>query len=460
MLGLLAALAAPALAADVLVPEATPRSLDDFAVASLFYQLVVDAAREQGVDLEDADAIRKWAKAAGDGCYDNDACPGTLWSLTDARLAVVMSVGRTPAGLDVDVRLHGADDPAPFKVLRQQVAPGEEQAFASTVATAVKDALPLFPTRPKPLSLDEEEPEPTPPPEEEPEVAEVATPEPPPVPEAPPIRAVDDAEERRKMGVPAATYLAYKASGMPRAEWLEKARVRSGKVFVELGGGWAMGDVDRGYGVRVGVVRQGDTDDFVQEGISEWSGDGAGQAPGFFAAVGYAPTWFLETSVAGGGQFGQKHLSTGWECVIPEECEDDPTTPEDDTLSVYAPPSVQALQLVIEPRVRVVPLPTGVVKPYALVAFTLLYHDGFEVQDLEVIDYPDADGGASFGVTGGLGISIDAAAPFSFFAEVPATLLLSGDERVSTDPSLTQKPEPLEGVDTLIRFCGGISVRM
>jgi hypothetical protein len=453
MLPLLATLALPARAADVLVPEATPRSLDDFAVASLFYQLVVDATREAGIDLDDGEAIRAWAKAAGDGCYDNDACPGTLWPMTEARLAVVMSVGKAPGGLEVDVRLHGADDPTPFKVMREVVAPGGEQAFADKVAATIDEALPLFPTRPKPMVMDEEEvapvaekPEAEPPPEK-PDFS--AATELPPRPDEP-VRRVADDEERRKMGIPGHSYLAYKASGLSREDWTHKARVRSGKVFVELGGGWGMGDVDRGYGVRVGLVEQGEGN-FTQDGVSVWSGDGLGQAPGFWGAIGYAPTWFLETSVAGGAQLGQKYLSTGWECP-PGECVEDTTT--------FSPEPVQAVQLLVEPRVRIVPLPTGVVKPYLLVAFTLLYHDGFQVEDLEGIDYPDRDGGASFGATGGLGISIDAVAPFSIFAEVPATLLVSDDEYVSTDPGLVQKPEPLEDNDMLLRFHGGITVRL
>src|SRR5436190_19037289 len=116
---MLLGLVAIAGAADVLIPEATPRGLDDFSVAFLFYEMVVDAARKEGLDYEDAEVIRGWAGPEGDGCWDNDACPANLWDRTSARLAVVMSVGATDAGLEVDVRLHNADESAPFKVLRE-----------------------------------------------------------------------------------------------------------------------------------------------------------------------------------------------------------------------------------------------------------------------------------------------------------------------------------------------------
>ncbi|MFN7144706.1 MAG: hypothetical protein ACK4YP_13100, partial [Myxococcota bacterium] len=164
MLGLLALLA-PAHATDVLFVEATPVTLDDFSVAGLFYGMVLSAADEERLDYEDADAIRKWAGKDADTCWDNDVCPANLWDRTDARLAVVMSVGQEADGLKVEVRLHGVDEVAPFKTLRETVGPGEEFEAAARIAAAAADALPLLPPR-RPSGVLVIEDEVVPPPED------------------------------------------------------------------------------------------------------------------------------------------------------------------------------------------------------------------------------------------------------------------------------------------------------
>ncbi len=487
MLGLVA-LFAPAQAADVLFVEATPATLDDFSVAGLFYGMVVSAAEEQGLDYQDADAIRRWAGTDADTCWDDDACPSNLWDRTDARLAVVMSVGTTASGLVVQARLHGVDETAPFKVLKETVPPGGELEVAERIARAAADALPLLPVR-KPVSgpVLVIEDEVVPPPEDLPDPDERELPDEPDTPAGrpdagagrakvddrrPPDRdAVPDRpagradprrdrdgedslrehlrteEDRRRMGVPAPAYARYEASGLSREEWLAKARVRAGRAFLELGGGWGIGDVDRGYGVRLRIEESGDT--FETVGTSSWEGAGAGAAPTFGFTLGYAPAWYLDTSVAVAVQYGTKYLDTGWEC--PAQC--------DPAASEYVHDPVGAVQAFVEPRVRFYPVATGVVKPYALVAFSVLLHDGFEVPDPDFVDYPDAPAGASFGPTGGLGLAIDPVARVTIFGEVPATLLLAqpvtrADGEVSLDPGR------LEGGGYVVRFVGGIAVRL
>lgn len=449
---------APALGADVLVPEATPRDLSDFAVASLFTQMVVDALGEEGVALDDADAIRTWAGRDADGCYDSDGCPGRLWERTDARLAVVMNVGQADGGLDVDVRLHGADEVPPFKVLHEVVTPGEEQAFATAVARAVRDALPLLPERPPPpaaiqledgVVLTPGKKKPTELPQDE--LGAKAPPVPPDDtdPDDRPPR-YDEEDERRHMRIPAGAYRRYQASGLDQRDWLRKARVHAGRAHLEIAGGWGLGDVDRGYGVRVRLAAEGDA--FTTAGTSTWEGAGAGAGAGGWFAVGYAPTWFLETSLAGGVQWGKKYLNTGWECDPPERCTEAQSESPVDT--------VDAVQGVIEPRARFYFVPTGPVKPYALVAFTLRLYDGFPVEDLDHVDYPDAAGGASYGPTGGLGLMIDPTSRFSIFLEAPFTYLLSPSGLVRDDGSVTQVPQALEASGYYFRAVGGIAVRL
>lgn len=486
MFGLLALLAR-AHATDVLIVEATPSTLDDFSVAGLFYGMVVTAAEEEGLDLQDADAIREWAGADADTCWDSDACPANLWERTDARLAVVLSVGQVPGGLEIGVRLHGADEAAPFKVIRETVGPGEELAFAGTVARAAKDALTLLPAR-KPNGgpvlviedevilpdddlpdLDADNPPPRrtsdrttdrtdrdrptdrsgdrPPVRKPKPVGRDAVYRTAPEPDSKVRVLLGEDEERRKMGVPKGAYERYKASGLSREAWLASARVRAGHGFLEIGGGYSVGDVDRGYGVRLRIEETGDA--FSTVGTSSWEGSGRGAAPSFGFALGYAPAWFLDTSVAVAVQYGRKYLDTGWECL--QAC--DPPATE------YVHDPVSAVQAFIEPRLRVYPVATGVVKPYALVGFSVLLHDAYEVPDPDFVDYPDAPAGAAFGPTAGLGIAIDPISRFTIFTEVPGTLLLTPAKTVE-DGEVTLTPGTLESGGFVVRFVSGIGVRL
>ncbi|MDP2305974.1 MAG: hypothetical protein Q8P18_08095 [Pseudomonadota bacterium] len=477
MTGLLALLG-HAQAADVLFVDATPVTLDDFEVAEELYGMVVTAAKNEGLSFDGVDAIRTWAGEDGDTCWDVDACPANLWDRTDARLAVVLSVGQSPSGLEVGVRLHGVDEAAPFKVIRETVAPGQEGAFARTIARAARDALPLLPDRKPvgggPILVIEDEfvegdeperrPDPDPDPRGDPDPADTkpdrtdGRPDRPPRSERDPradrppsdqaVRARLRADEdRRRMGVPAGAYARYEASGLSREDWLKAARVRAGHGFLELHGGYGLGDVDRGYGVRLRIEEQGT--DFETLGRSTWEGAGAGGAPTFGFALGYAPAWFLDTSVAVAVQYGTKYLNTGWEC----------TALCDPPASEYVHDPVRAVQAFVEPRLRLFPVATGVVKPYAIVAFSVLLHDGFQVPDPDFVDYPDSPAGASLGPTAGLGIAIDPISRITIFAEVPGTLLLT-PARTGSDGEVALAPGRLVSGGYVVRFVGGIGIRL
>jgi hypothetical protein len=521
-----------AYATDVLVPEATPRDLDDFSVAYMVYDMVVQSARDAGVDLQDAEQIRAWAGKRADGCFDEPACPGNLWALTDARLTVVMSVGQSAAGLDVEVRLVGADDPTPFKVLKQTVPPGGEPAFAAQVAKAIREAVPLLPRRPAPkrpapkvVDLDEDDDAPK---RTTPKAVVDADEDAPKRTSKPTVDLDDDEDmeihpggssssrdtarsggssrssgsrtgdgssrttsssrpststsasrsssssrtssssgssrstgahttarsaaadeaERRKMGIPRVAYERYRASGMERDRWLDAERVRTGHVTLELGAGWAMGDVDRGYGVRVGLEKQGA--DFEPATTSTWVGAGSGSGLHGWLGVGYSPAWWVETSLVVGVQYGRKHLDIGWECP-PTECQ--PSSWE------YTYDPVVAAQMVVRPRARFFPTATGVVKPYLLVAFDVGLYDGFAVSNPDVA-YPAVDGGVSYGPTAGLGVNIAPIPALSLFVEVPGTLELSPATRVSLDSTLRQTPGELTASGYVVRAVAGLSVRM
>lgn len=470
------ALIAPAEATDVLLVEATPAAVDDFSVAGLFYSMVVSAAEERGLDFEDGDAIRRWAGADADTCWDVDSCPANLWDRTDARLALVMSVGRGEGGLVVAVRLHGAEETAPFKVLEELAGPGEESAVAARIARAAADALPLLPERPPidgPVLVIDDEIVPGPPTRDRDRVVDDGpddrpaggTPERPERAPKPPagdgrdgrsprelreaqllrerLRADDD---RRAMGVPVGAYVRYQQSGLSRKEWLTKTRFRAGRGYLELNGGWGIGDVDRNYGVRLRIEESGGA--FETIGTASIEDARVGAAPNFGVTMGYAPAWYLDTSVSLAFQYGRKYLDTGWEC--PERCDEGSAEQRYD---------VSAVQGVIEPRLRLYPVATGVVKPYGLIGFTVVVHDSYAVPDTSLVDYPDAPGGASFGPSAGLGLAIDVVSRVSIFGEVPATLLMSGPAATESG-TVELQPDAFPSSGYYVRFVGGIAVRL
>lgn len=253
-------------------------------------------------------------------------------------------------------------------------------------------------------------------------------------------------EQRARLGVPWGDYAKFKESGLDEAAWLKKANVHAGRAFIEVAGGYAIGDVDRGYGVRVALDGSLDV-----VGQSAATGAGAGAGAMGRVAVGYAPAWFIDTSVAFGLQTGRKYLNTGWECE--DAC--DPATFED----TY--PAVDASQLTIEPRVRAYPVATGLVKPYAVAGFHVTVFDSFHIPDEnQVVKYPDAEGGAAFGPTVGLGVLIDPVAPVSVMLEVPFTLQLNDGSYANIDDSLTLEPQVLDKNGWILRFVGGVSVRL
>ena len=255
--------------------------------------------------------------------------------------------------------------------------------------------------------------------------------------------------ERAQMGVPWGDYTRFKASGLDQKAWLERAQVHTGRGYVEIGGGYALGDVDRGYGVRVGI-----NDQFENTSVSTWTGAASSASGGGVVgriAVGYVPAWFLDTQVAVGIQSGQKHLNVGWYCGA--ACK--PTSDETE----YA--AVDATQLTIEPRARILPLATGLFKPYGLVGFDISLYDSFHIPDENSdVQYPDAAAGAAFGPTVGAGVMVDPMSPISVVFEVPFTYILSDGTASDIDEGLSLTPITREKSGWVLRFVGGVQVRL
>lgn len=465
MLALLLALAAPARAADVIFPEATPVSLDDFSVAYLVYDMVLGEVAQGMYVVEDGDTIRKWAGPDADGCFDNDACPGNLWARTDARLALVMAVGAEGDRTRITVKFFAWDRAEPLRVVEDSIPQGTEVAFAKNLAFTTAEVL----SEVSPRAAEAPEPKPAPAPREvtprEP-VVDLDEPEEPrsraarepeeeeerPSSSRPPsrptsARAAAEAEaDRRALGVGKRGYAAWKASGDDIDTWRRDHRVRAGRVHLEAGGGYAMGNTDRGYGVWV----QLDTVEGTLEttAASTWEGAGEGGGGTGWAGLGYSPTWFLEVAAQAGVVQGRKYLEAGWEC---DDC-----TPASDEVP-FDP--VVGTQLWVSPRLRVHVIPTGFIKPYLLGGLDLSFYDGF-VAETTNISFPAAQGGFAYGVAFGGGVAVDAAPDLSLFAEVPYSLTMSPVWRSYDDPAVATQPAGLTSGAGVLRIVGGVTVHL
>lgn len=525
-------------AADVLLPEATPSSLDDFSVASMVYDLVLNEISGGMYRVEDAERIRAWAGKDADGCFDTPECPGNLWDRTDARIALVLGVGQAEGGIEVTARFYDAVHTEPIHEVKDTIPTGTELAFAKDLAMALSETIATVPARgtastgrkssppsvPVATTRVDEAPavssaEPAEPPEEERprKSTKKADPEPPPADEEEelarprraedhddspvtkerkPSRVVDEEEddipdfnpkddrpkdeeeeervdaaereveekdlpstrelsrdaakaeaERAAMKIPEGAYQRYVASGLSQDDWRKAARVRKFGFFLEAAGGYALWDTDRAYGVWVDLDEQ--DGNYVTTAASTWEGSGTGPDGGggavLFGTAGLTFTWWFEGSVSAGIQQGRKYLEAGYECSACEES----------VVEVAFDP-VTGTQFWIQPKLRFIPVVTGVVKPYVLVSGDIALYDGF-VPDTEVVDFPNAEGGLNWGVAGGLGLFVDAVPHLSFFAEVPVSVTLSPLWRSYDDPGVATQPEGIPGKGAVLRLLGGVS---
>lgn len=485
-------LAAPARAEDVVIPDPTPRDVTDLSLAYSLQQLLVDALGSGGVDVVDGDTLKTWAIEGLDSCAESATCPGNVWPATDARIAVVLLVGREKAGIYVETRFYGADDADPFKVYRDSVKDGGEPAWSRDTARHVRDALKLLaprkieqpelrrrgtagPVMSDAKDQDEDLPRVEGPPDDPDDtdggvssgvvgpIEDLDDPS-----EEPPARGTpgdrrtgpgDGAGSRpdvrgsydaalARLHLPAYARKRYEQSGLPLEVWRDRARVRTNQFMLEFQGGVGVGAVDRGYSVQALILKDAaSSTGFRTEATSTWQGAGAGTGAAASVAIAYAPTWWLDMGVLVGAQLGRNRLSANWEC----DC-DQVGTP-------LQPDPARAVQALVEPRVRLRPVAIGVAKPYVMLGFTTMLRDGIAVPDGSVVTYLDAPGGASFGPMGGVGLSFDATDFFTIQIEAPVTYLLpegSGDDLDARVPTL---PAQLEGTPLLVRPTAGVAVR-
>lgn len=461
--------AAPALAGEpILVPDFTPASTTEFAIAFMLQQQVADALRAHGHIVLDSHAVAPVVGESIAACAEVPGCPFAALQQLPARSAVVGRVARNADGvLNVFVAAYERGDSRPVDTREIEVVGGDEGAIAESVAVMVDDMLSLLgpgssndlvaavalieaadaPVAPPP------DPDPDPGPGLLPPIGETR----PPPPDLPtnlspvvapvavdwtraPLDTLLEGSTLKPMHLVGAEG-AFRRARRPPREWARRAMPHAGRAIVELRGGFTSGDVSRHADIRVALA-------FDRTIASEWFQEGPvyGQQPRGTLFVGYAPSTWVDFGVAGGLQYGERSISTGWTDV--------------DGNSGSGEDGVPAVQLLLEPRFRLYLVPLGPVKPYLVAGAELRAFDPYNVIDSDV-DYPNPPGGSYGGPMGGGGLVIDAGPVVGLFAEGTYTRLLGVRANAAGQGEKPDgTPDPPRGEGYAVSIVGGLQFRI
>ena len=423
---------------DILIPHFFSKDGVDAATLSGFENQMVDELRRLGANVVDPMTLETEYPAFINNCYTSQVCVERMLNRAGAKMIVVASIDNGEVGYNVSLRYFRKSDPAPLQVLVEKDL--TEDKMNDFWVSAGQEANVLFEMLP---SITESQPK------TDPKVVYI---NPDPVkPKAPP-KTLDD--DTRLRGLPKKLQDDYLNSPFEVSEWLKVQRIRANNVLVEIHLGVSFGDVVRRYDTRIGLNPQLQTYGIYEN--DSWITGGPGVNMG--GSIGYAPTWWLETSIYGGVVLYQKELSTGWEVQ-----ESPGVVIEED--QVFYDPATSAVGQ-IEPRIRLFMAPSGPVKPYIMGAAFIRIFDGYNPPQLEAVNYSFRPGGVHVGATGGIGLAFDSYSPVGVFMEVPYTYLLNAADysrlEISSntpDNTITSAPAPAEFTNQIIAFKVGMSLR-
>nr|MBA2320832.1 hypothetical protein [Deltaproteobacteria bacterium] len=151
LLGLIAlAVPSSAFAAEpLLVPEFTPASPGDFALAGMLGGQVRDRLLADGHIVLTEEIVSPIIGTELQNCAARPGCPSDVLPRLPARLAVVTLVGRgSDGGLVGYVRLFVGADPRPALGRDLAILPGQEELFVDQVSAAVRELLAMVPPSP------------------------------------------------------------------------------------------------------------------------------------------------------------------------------------------------------------------------------------------------------------------------------------------------------------------------
>lgn len=377
-------------AEPVLVPDFTPGTTSEFAIAYMLQQTVTAelAARGHFV-VTQAGAQTVLGEGALASCADDPTCPLAALPSLPARLAVVVRVRRLGSDVLGEVRVYQTAFPDPVEVWDLVVQSGQEQTFAQGVAGFVDGRSELLgPVDPavdaRARAL----------------MADVDAPAAPGAPAAT-VEETSTASAQDRSPFSVGSRRAAEESGLSLDAWVAAARPHAGRLLVEVRGGLRIGDVARSADVQVAA-----TPDLQIE--SEWFQEGptSGVAPMVGLAFGVAPVTWLDVAVAGDLVFGRRTVRTAW------------------TLDGVAQEAGKAngasVMLAVQPMVRMYAPPVGAGKAMFRAGADLLMFDRYHV-DVAGLDYPEPPGGVVGGPSVGVGVALDPTAGVGTLIEVVGT---------------------------------------
>lgn len=433
----------------MVLPDFTPATMDDFAAADDLGNLARMALEDRGLVVLGGEALEALVGDAAMACADEVACPVNLWGRIDASTAVVGRVGQEDGMLHVRVLVYEQRGSRATRTYEERLSPAAAGELLLRIADDLAPETLTPPTVSRPVTgVVEERYAP---------VGGAIEREDEALDEEPARRPDRDSDDRiEALGLPAYAERRYQDSGQHADDWLEQARVRRPALFLELNGGALMGDLDRRYDTRVGLYDElGDAwserDIYTYHSFLNSRGFAGG------VALGYQAAWWVDVSLLAGAQLGRKELTTGWETWEAAGNPDGSDELLESDQVVYDP--VSAVIAFMEPRVRLYPLATGILKPYVLAGFHLRFYDAYAVPDQEFVDYPEAGGGVGMGPTVGGGLAFDAPKGAVGFIEIPWTYVVSPSGAAVTDTGgLDQVPPQFVGVGQFLVLKAGLGV--
>ena len=206
-------------------------------------------------------------------------------------------------------------------------------------------------------------------------------------------------------------------SNLDPRDYLYRAMPHAGQLILEARAGYAQGDVDRQILLRI-----------EQQGSSvnnAWYREGPALASNFrgSAFIGFAPITALDFGVLVGFQYANRQYTTGTIFLEEDGALDRRVT--------RAPGVEQALDILLQPRLRVYVVPVGPAKPYIVGGAEFKVFNDY-IGDGTFIVPP---GGWIPGAVGGAGVVIDPGPVMGLFAEGTYTMHFGSRAALLTESS-------------------------
>jgi len=446
-----------ALAGTVVLPSLHADDPTSKVGAEIVYAELIQALGDRQLSVTDAQDLAVKLGPLSTNCSARVSCPGDIWDQIDGRVVVKGTVLMSGDNIQASLSFYRAGDTGPIDSYQASFTADIASRFAvdaalivddllemndavtvagagagAALATVERDALGPVPTEQAPPRSAE--------PAEDPSENRTAS--------------IDEqeAQERRYMRLPVGLYQEFKRSGLSRDEFVQEKRFRANKFFVELAPGLVFGDIQRRYTAVARVIGKSADQYYERDQLLP------GTAFSLVAGVGYAPTWWMDAAVQLGIELPRKDFVSGFEQYASiGDFQAGHNCPDFCDLTSFKP--ALAVTLVFEPRVRLYARPTGLVKPYTVLGWSMRIYDGYDTPDYVQVSYPNRSGIQSFGPTGGLGMAFDTHPTANAYLETTYTHLL-GPGTFDSNPGAVYFPPAAEtGIGMVMAVRAGVGAR-